>query len=213
MVCSLMSAKRKPLQPDPFDYETLLTIDKRIDAAEAEGIRERWEFGRIMLAARGGKKRLPNGYLAELVERTGKSQTELSNRIRFAEAYPTEAELSIALESCESWHEIVENLYGKPTISYDDAVRITADIRRKLSDLRTGYLKLGHEIIGPPARFSQQLIDGILIVRWYGNLSHGVRRLRRDRRRSVRPPGPRDYVQPDQLRMVGRIFIRRRYRS
>lgn len=32
---------RKPVSPDPWDFETLLCIDKRIDAAEAEGITER----------------------------------------------------------------------------------------------------------------------------------------------------------------------------
>ena len=112
-----MAARKpaKPIRPDPWDFETLLIIDKRIDASEAESMHDRWEFGQSMLEARGGKKRLPNGYLAALVERTGKSQTELSNRLRFAEMYPTEAELSNALESFTSWHELVENLYeAKP---------------------------------------------------------------------------------------------------
>ena len=93
-----MTTRRKPTNPDPWDFETLLCIDKRIDTCEAEGIRDRWEFGRLMLAARAGRKRLPNGYLAELVQRTGKSQSELSYRLRFAETFPTEAELSNALE-------------------------------------------------------------------------------------------------------------------
>ena len=66
-----------------------------------------------MLAARGGKKRLPNGYLAELVQRTGKSQTELSYRLRFAEMFPTQAELSNALESYTSWHALIETSTGQ----------------------------------------------------------------------------------------------------
>lgn len=68
-----MTTRRKP-QPESWHFETLLILDKRIDSAEAESIRDRWEFGRVMLAARNGKKRLPNGYLAALVKRTGKSQ-------------------------------------------------------------------------------------------------------------------------------------------
>jgi hypothetical protein len=101
-------------QPDPWDFEELVLIDKRIDTSETEAIRDRWEFGRRMLADRDGKKRLPNGYMAALVERTGKSRSELGYRIQFAERFPTEAELSNALDSFTSWHELVENLVVKP---------------------------------------------------------------------------------------------------
>jgi len=101
-------------KPDPWDFETLLTIDKRIDTREDENVRDCWEFGRVMLAARAGKKRLANGYLAELVKVTGKSQRELSNRLRCADVYPTEVELCNALQSCSSWHEMAENLYAEP---------------------------------------------------------------------------------------------------
>jgi hypothetical protein len=113
MPVGTMTTRPAP-KPDPWDFETLLTIDKRIDTREDENIRDRWEFGRVMLAARDGKKRLPNGYLAELVKATGKSQRELSNRLRCADVYPTEVELCNALQSCPSWHEMAENLYAKP---------------------------------------------------------------------------------------------------
>ncbi len=53
---------QKTIQPDAWDFETLMCIDKRIDVSEAESICDRREFGRFMLAAREGKKRLPNGY-------------------------------------------------------------------------------------------------------------------------------------------------------
>src|SRR6516164_9549706 len=109
-VADAMTTRPAP-KPDPWDFETLLTIDKRIDTREDENIRDRWEFGRVMLAARADKKRLPSGYLAALIERTGKSQSELSYRLRCAEVYPTEAELSNALELFPSWHELVQNLY------------------------------------------------------------------------------------------------------
>ena len=46
-----------------------------------------------MLAARDGAARLPNGYLAQLIERTGKSRAELIYRAQFAEAYPNEENL------------------------------------------------------------------------------------------------------------------------
>lgn len=59
--------------------ERLLRIDERIDTHEGEALRDRWEFGHAMLAARDGKGRLPNGYLTDLVERTGKSRTEAAH--------------------------------------------------------------------------------------------------------------------------------------
>lgn len=90
--------------------ERLVHIDQRIDAAEGDGLRARWEFGQQMLAARDGAGRLPNGYLAELVERTGKSRSELGYRVQFAAQFPTEEELSNALDSFTSWREVAKSL-------------------------------------------------------------------------------------------------------
>ena len=50
-----------------------------------------------MLAARDGMGRLPNGDGAQLVERTGKSRTELKYRAIFASQIQTEQELVNAL--------------------------------------------------------------------------------------------------------------------
>jgi hypothetical protein len=102
--------------------EEYVQIDKRIDTAEErsadairESLRERWEFGKLMLAERKGKQ-LPKGRIGELVEATGKSQAELSWRAQFAEQYPTEAEVSRALETFTSWSQVKRSLPkpGKP---------------------------------------------------------------------------------------------------
>jgi N6-adenosine-specific RNA methylase IME4 len=90
--------------------ERLVHIDQRIDSAEGDGLRARWEFGQQMLTARDGAGRLPNGYLASLVERTGKSRSELGYRVQFAAAYSTEEELSNALDSFTSWREATKAL-------------------------------------------------------------------------------------------------------
>lgn len=164
-----MTTRRKP-QPDPFDFEPLLILDKRIDASEAETIRDRWEFGRLMLAAREGKKRLPNGYLAALIERTGKSQSELSYRVRFAQAYPTEVELSNVLESHSSWHELVESLYGQPKMTREEAEAFTDLIRTKWDQAQSMFFDVGHEMIGPPNKLAADLIDDVLAIRWNGHV-------------------------------------------
>lgn len=94
----------------PEDIERLVRIDQQIDANESTALRARWEFGQQMLAARDGAGRLPNGYLAQLVERTGKSRAELGFRVQFAATYPTETQLSNALDSCASWSETIRSL-------------------------------------------------------------------------------------------------------
>ncbi len=98
--------------------DDLLDLDRRIDALEGDALRDRWEFGRLMLAARDGAGRLPNGYLSALVEKTGKSQRELGYRVQFAERYPTEAELCNALQSYRSWRELAKSL--KATTDAED---------------------------------------------------------------------------------------------
>ena len=98
------------------DIEDLLVIEKRIDTVEddaaelaRESIRDRWESGRWMLAQRKGKQ-LPKGAMAELVEATGKSSSELNYRVQFAERYSTEAEVSSAMETFTSWTQVKSSL-------------------------------------------------------------------------------------------------------
>lgn len=93
-----------------LDVERLVRIDQQIDANESTALRARWEFGRHMLAARDGAGRLPNGYLADLVERTGKSRAELKYRAIFAARYPTESEMVTAVTNCASWTDLRTSL-------------------------------------------------------------------------------------------------------
>jgi hypothetical protein len=67
-----------------------------------------------MVSLRGGKKRLPNQYMEKLIEHTGKSSSELNYRMRFAEKYPTEEELSTAVDSFRSWTELRKTLVKNP---------------------------------------------------------------------------------------------------
>lgn len=95
-----------------LSVERLVRIDQSIDAHETDGLRARWEFGRLMLAERdkNGGKKLPPGYLTALCERTGKSRTELTYRAQFAEKYPTEDSLLNALSNGASWFETTKTL-------------------------------------------------------------------------------------------------------
>jgi N6-adenosine-specific RNA methylase IME4 len=97
-----------------LSIERLVHIDQRIDAHEGEALRDRWEFGHLMLAARDGKSRLPNRYLTALAERTGKSRAELKFRAQFATTYPTESELANALASYGSWFAAIQRGLAQP---------------------------------------------------------------------------------------------------
>jgi hypothetical protein len=106
---------------DIDNLEEFITIDKRIDTAEEqvgdlmrESLRDRWEFGRLMLSKRRGKK-LPDRMLAGLAEVTGKSLSELGYRMRFAERYSTEGEFTNALVNFTSWRQIIKSL-PKPSL-------------------------------------------------------------------------------------------------
>jgi hypothetical protein len=111
--------------------EEFVQIDKRIDAAEdqaadsvRESLRERWEFGKLMLAERKGKQ-LPKGVLDQLVEATGRSRPELQFRMQFAERYPTEDEVSNALDTCTSWRQVIRSL-PKPKPQSETKAKPTA---------------------------------------------------------------------------------------
>lgn len=107
-------------EPIIDNLEEFIRFDKGIDVAEdqiADGVREslrnRWEFGKLMLAKRKGKQ-LPNGMLDELAEATGKSRSELKYRMQFAERYPTEDEVARALATFTSWTQVKRNLPKPP---------------------------------------------------------------------------------------------------
>lgn len=96
------------------DIQNLIQIDQQIDKTDGEGLRQRWVFGKELLARRVGKK-LPAGLLKKLCGATGKSKTEISYRAQFAEKYATEQELSNALDNFRSWFEVTQHLSGKLT--------------------------------------------------------------------------------------------------
>lgn len=85
--------------------------DARVDAAEDDGIRARWEYGRALLIRRVGKQ-LPKGLLDEECEKTGKSRRELGYRLAIAERLTYE-ELCTAVQTFGSWAELRDSL-AKP---------------------------------------------------------------------------------------------------
>jgi site-specific DNA-methyltransferase (adenine-specific) len=86
--------------------ERLLALDRKVDAAEGDGIYARWEFGRELLLERVGKQ-LPAGRLDEVAEDVGKSRTEIQYRVRFAERFAEGDEVRNAIAHFGSWYRVV----------------------------------------------------------------------------------------------------------
>lgn len=87
-------------------------MDRRVDAAEGEGILARWDFGRELLIEReaNGGKQLPHGRIEAIHKATGKSERELRYRMQFAEQYRTREEVCNALPTLQSWRDTIDTL-------------------------------------------------------------------------------------------------------
>ena len=86
--------------------ERLISLDRKVDAAEDDGIRARWEFGRELLNEVVGKQ-LPAGRLDEVAATIGKSREEVTKRMTFARRFPTEEEVRNAITNFGSWYAVV----------------------------------------------------------------------------------------------------------
>jgi len=102
---SAVLALRKATVEAPWD-SLLHNIEERVRGGDRAGIRARWESGHHILKRRQGKQ-LPKGLLFQLCRALGVSQQELSRRVVFAEAYPSESELTQALSKFATWNQIV----------------------------------------------------------------------------------------------------------
>jgi hypothetical protein len=124
--------------------QQIADADARADREASDGIRARWEFGKLLLReryARGGKQ-LPNGRMAEIVDATDLSRADISRRMQFAEKFPTESQVSQACETYKSWTQIVSK--ALPTRSapgdsdgYPFAKKSLAAVAKEVGDALT----------------------------------------------------------------------------
>lgn len=93
-------------QDQDFALSLYVELDRKVDAAESDGLRARWNFGRALLSERHGRK-LPPGRLDEIAEAIKKSRSDIQLRMRFAERFPDEEALCNAVTQYGSWHDVV----------------------------------------------------------------------------------------------------------
>ena len=98
-----------------MDDTRYISLEKKIDGAECDGLRARWECGQELLKERkkNGGFQLPQGRMEELTTLLEKSDRELSYRMKFAEKFPLEENYCNALQKFPSWHAVVESLTKK----------------------------------------------------------------------------------------------------
>lgn len=92
--------------PRPEDcLSEMRRLEDAVNKSEDSGLRARWQSGQCMLKMRHGK-RLPNDALGTLVKELGVQRSELAARMKFAEKFQTEQELSDAIGQFKTWFAI-----------------------------------------------------------------------------------------------------------
>jgi N6-adenosine-specific RNA methylase IME4 len=129
----------------------LVALDRDVDAAEGEGLRARWEFGRELLGRRVGSK-LPKGLLDQIAAETGKGREELKKRMQFASRFPDKAALGNAVTQYSSWHVIVND--ALPRLGDAAALADTADPK----PLPAGTFRV--IVADPPWQYSNRATRG-----------------------------------------------------
>lgn len=93
-----------------------IELDRKIDAAEGDGIMARWEFGCEVLAERGDKKQLPKGRLDEIAASIKKSRQEVGYRALFAARFRNREEVANAIGNFGSWFAIVNDALARRAV-------------------------------------------------------------------------------------------------
>jgi N6-adenosine-specific RNA methylase IME4 len=138
-------------------------LDRKVDAAEGDGIMARWEFGREVLAERVGKQ-LPKGRLDEIAAAIGKTTREVQYRAAFFVRFPSLEEVRNAVSHFGSWHEIVaEALTVNPRLGAED--RANARLAAILPPGRFNVI-----LADPPWRYDFSPTDSRAIENQYPTL-------------------------------------------
>jgi len=114
----------------PLD-EALTKLELVIRQGEADSIVARWEFGKALLPYRSGMKRLPNGFLRDLLATLKIGKSEVSARMLFAETFPDRSQLSALVDLYGNWTKIKSILPKEP--KEDDPIASVRSAWRKLN--------------------------------------------------------------------------------
>lgn len=90
----------------------ILALEIRIRSGEHGDIMDRWRSGRLFVEAKGSRKQLPHGMVADSIKAAARlgiklTETEIQRRIRLATVYDSEAKVRQAMTDFGTWTEII----------------------------------------------------------------------------------------------------------
>jgi hypothetical protein len=131
------------------DIEAVLTVlrpwQEKIQGAESESIMGRWEFGRVLVDRRSGRKQLPKGMRADLADRLGLESSEITRRMQLAETFNSPEELKAACERCGgSWRRIIREELIKAA-RLPDEIAWGERMKWRLDQIKKDATDAGHQ--------------------------------------------------------------------
>jgi hypothetical protein len=89
----------------------LLKIENQMDRVGGWNLHDRWKSGRLLIGLRSPSSHyLPKGRLTTVAATLKVSTRELSDRMRVADAYRTDAEFKKAARRCGTWTDLLRSL-------------------------------------------------------------------------------------------------------
>jgi hypothetical protein len=99
----------EPVTLDDIKLE-LLTIERQMKGLDGWNLHDRWKSGRLLIALRSpDTKYLPKGQLTTAAATLKTSTRELSDRMRVADVYPTDAAFKKAARG-RTWTDLLKSL-------------------------------------------------------------------------------------------------------
>jgi hypothetical protein len=89
----------------------LLKIESQMDRVGGWNVHDRWKSGRLLISLRSSTTHyLPKGRLMTVAATLKVSTRELSDRMRVADSYRTDAAFKKAARSCGTWTDLLRSL-------------------------------------------------------------------------------------------------------
>jgi hypothetical protein len=149
-----------PTERKALDQE-LIRLERAIRESDGGGLKLRWQMGREMLKLRVGR-RLPNGVLDLLSQGLHVHPSELVARMKFAQKFSTEDQLTNVISKFTTWYDIKQHVLtdiprGKKRYA-GTPIRRTLAAFKHLAANRVAYLPVEKRLL----RELRDIIDDML---------------------------------------------------
>jgi hypothetical protein len=174
-------------------------IEQTIKRADKSAVLARWRFGRLMIEERGDRKQLPNGRRAQLAKSLQIAESEVGHRMRFAEVYPTKAEVDTAVATHGTWSAIRDSFAESKSTVHPAQER---EAERKRTEATTAKA-LRKETAGDRTVAVQHSTEAAALKKAMAEMKRGADEVDRLIKRAVTPPPFEDTVAELDRRALG----------